>query len=270
MGGGTRHPIGAAAGRMDIQAIATVRVQPNPWNPNTESEEVFNALVDTIREHGFDQPLVVVPDPAREGHYRIIKGEHRWRAARHLNLETVPCVVRRWDELEQRVQTVKDNRLRGELDRARLARLINELSERYQVPMGEAALRMAFFSEEELRKFLRLREGEALLAEELLAARRELQAIAGLAFILNTLFAQFGETVPQSYMFFTYGGKLHLMVMMHGRLKKVVDVLTQAAAAKQLDLADLLARCLEAPAVALEAGNGSIEQVERGGQGAQR
>src|SRR4030043_1083871 len=48
-------------------------------------------LVDSIREHGILDPLVVAKTPAG---YQIIAGERRWRAAKIAGLKTVPVIVK--------------------------------------------------------------------------------------------------------------------------------------------------------------------------------
>jgi ParB family chromosome partitioning protein len=67
-------------------------VRANPRNPRKLfSEAELTELSDSIRERGIIQPIVV---RARDGgHYEIIAGERRWRAAQRANLHEVPIVV---------------------------------------------------------------------------------------------------------------------------------------------------------------------------------
>lgn len=53
--------------------------------------EDFNCLVESIRECGILHPLVVRKD--EDGTYTILAGHNRWRAAKKLGLEVVPCNV---------------------------------------------------------------------------------------------------------------------------------------------------------------------------------
>ncbi len=66
-------------------------LQPNPLQPRglivTES---LTELVDSIREQGILEPLVIAKTPAG---YQIIAGERRFRAAKILGLKKVPVVV---------------------------------------------------------------------------------------------------------------------------------------------------------------------------------
>jgi len=67
-------------------------LQPNPSQPRGSiTPESIVDLVDSIREHGILEPLVVAKTPAG---YQIIAGERRWRAAKMVGLKTVPVVIR--------------------------------------------------------------------------------------------------------------------------------------------------------------------------------
>src|SRR5437762_613339 len=81
-----------------IREIALTRIVPSPLQPRKEfSEEALAELVDSIRQHGIIQPLIV-----REigGQYEIIAGERRWRAAQELGLAEVPVILRAASALE--------------------------------------------------------------------------------------------------------------------------------------------------------------------------
>jgi len=75
-----------------LELVDIEKIQPNPDQPREIfGEEALNDLVESIREKGILQPLIV----KREGEkYEIVCGERRYRAARQLGLEKVPVVVR--------------------------------------------------------------------------------------------------------------------------------------------------------------------------------
>ena len=65
--------------------IRIMLLQANPLQPRgIISPESLQELVDSIREQGILEPLVVAKTPAG---YQIIAGERRWRAAKILGLE---------------------------------------------------------------------------------------------------------------------------------------------------------------------------------------
>ena len=75
-----------------IHEIEIHLLQANPLQPRgVIAPESLQELVDSIREQGILEPLVVARTPAG---YQIIAGERRWRAAKVLGLEKVPVVVK--------------------------------------------------------------------------------------------------------------------------------------------------------------------------------
>jgi ParB family chromosome partitioning protein len=61
--------------------------------PRTTFEDM-DALVDSVKEFGLLQPILVRPVAGRTDSYEIVAGERRWRAAQKAQLHEVPVVVR--------------------------------------------------------------------------------------------------------------------------------------------------------------------------------
>lgn len=84
--------LGAVAGArfadLPITAIVANAVQPR----TVFDEEALAELVDSIREVGLLQPIVV--RPAGPDRFELIMGERRWRACQRLGLATIPAIVR--------------------------------------------------------------------------------------------------------------------------------------------------------------------------------
>lgn len=76
----------------DIHELEIDLIQPNPLQPrgNILPNSVTD-LVESIKEHGILEPLVIAHTPAG---YQIIAGERRWRASKILGLKKVPVVVK--------------------------------------------------------------------------------------------------------------------------------------------------------------------------------
>ena len=71
--------------------IPTNSVKPNPENPRLIfSEQGMLRLIKSIKESGILVPLTVYQ---KNTGFIILDGERRWRAARRINLATVPCYV---------------------------------------------------------------------------------------------------------------------------------------------------------------------------------
>ena len=67
------------------------KVVPSPLQPRTQfGETPLDELVESIRQHGIIQPLIV---RKVKGKLELIAGERRWRAAGELGLKEVPVRV---------------------------------------------------------------------------------------------------------------------------------------------------------------------------------
>ena len=79
-----------ADGKVPIEFLS-----PNPRNPRRQfGDTELTDLAQSIREHGIVQPVVARPSPNQAGHYEIIAGERRWRAAQRAGLTEIPVIVR--------------------------------------------------------------------------------------------------------------------------------------------------------------------------------
>ena len=101
-------------------------VDPCPIQPRVK---VSVELVDRLRasmEAGRHQPLLEFePAPGKPGHYQIICGEQRWRAATAAGLvEVLVRLLPRLGYLERLEKQYEENRLRADLDVSEEAHLI--------------------------------------------------------------------------------------------------------------------------------------------------
>lgn len=105
-------------------------LQSNPLQPRgVITPESLVDLVDSIREHGVLEPLVIAKTPAG---YQIIAGERRWRASKIVGLKDVPVVVKETTPRGMLEMAIVENVQRVDLnsiERARaFQRLIDEFS----------------------------------------------------------------------------------------------------------------------------------------------
>lgn len=76
----------------EVIQIDINELQANPLQPRGSiTPESLVDLVDSIKEHGILEPLVVAKTPAG---YQIIAGERRWRGAKLAGLTHVPAIIR--------------------------------------------------------------------------------------------------------------------------------------------------------------------------------
>lgn len=70
-------------------------LSPNQYQPRKRFErDAINELTDSIREKGVLQPILVRRKSDQPGHYEIIAGERRWRAAQAAKLHSVPIIIK--------------------------------------------------------------------------------------------------------------------------------------------------------------------------------
>ena len=76
-------------------------VTPGRFQPRRKfDQEAIQSLVDSVKERGILQPLLVRQHPDDGAIYEIIAGERRWRAAQLAGLHQVPVVIRELSDRE--------------------------------------------------------------------------------------------------------------------------------------------------------------------------
>lgn len=247
---------GLTAEELVVVKVPLDDICPDPLNPNEEDPETFNMLVSTISEDGFDQPIVICPiaDKERselnaptEAKYVISKGEHRYRAARVLGHKTVPAVIRDWDPLTRRTRLVRDNNVRGEVNKSKFTDLVHALQAEHSLDAELASSLLGFDSSKEMFALM-VKEQKAKDLEsgaETGRAKDELKVLDDLSLVLNTLFTKHGHTLPYGYMLFLFGGKINAMVEMEDELTGQMEELAQICLDRKINMSLMLATILK-------------------------
>lgn len=156
--------------RLAIQYVALDELHPNDWNPNRQSDHDFELLLSSMRTDGFTVPIICLKDSMV-----IVDGEHRWRAARHLNNEAreagkpepypqVPVVLVDMSAEQAKVATLRHNRARGSEDIELAAQLLRDLEAVGALDWAQSELLM---DDVEIQRMLTdVAAPEALAAEE--------------------------------------------------------------------------------------------------------
>lgn len=230
--------------------IALDRIHANAWNPNEQTDETFNQLVEEIREDGFDHPLQVCPCSCEQiagDHYRIIGGEHRYKAATVLDMKEVPCTIyEKWDEFTQKIKTVRRNLLSGDLNDRKFTDLIESLKDNGVVSDEELWQRLGFDTQESyLKHIINLaseedKKKDTWLQSMMDQSNQEVDAVDSMSDVLNHIFSQYGDTVPQSFLFFAYKGRTHLMVLMSKELNATIEKTVEEVKASKINMNDHL------------------------------
>jgi len=80
-----------------VRNIGVDKVTPNPNQPRLAMDKAgLEDLTNSVREHGVLQPILVRPQP--NGHYQLIAGERRWRAAQGAGLAAIPALIEEIDD----------------------------------------------------------------------------------------------------------------------------------------------------------------------------
>ena len=79
-----------------------------------DDEAAFNELLEAIREHGQDSPILVRPHPGTEGRYMIVFGHRRHRVARALGRK-VRAVVKDLGDQDHVIAQGQENSARADL-----------------------------------------------------------------------------------------------------------------------------------------------------------
>ncbi len=112
-----------------VSQIPTNQLEPNPLQPRgIISPESLSELVESIREHGILEPLIVAETPAG---FQIIAGERRWRAARLLKLTHVPAIVKKTSPQQMLEMAIVENVQRKDLNPIERAKAFLRLKEEF-------------------------------------------------------------------------------------------------------------------------------------------
>lgn len=139
-------------------------------------EYELKLLADSIQASGIIQPLAVRRLP--DGHYELISGERRLRAALKAGLRRVPCILHRADDETAALYSVTENLQSSALNIFEEAEALNGLIAEFGLSQAEAAARLGI-SQTALSNRLRLlRLGDELQKTVLSAELTERHARA--------------------------------------------------------------------------------------------
>jgi ParB family chromosome partitioning protein len=100
--------------REQIHQVSLESIVPSSLQPRKDfGREALQELVDSIRQHGIIQPLIV---RQINGRHELIAGERRWRAAQEAGLTQVPVIIRIASDLEVLELSLIENLQRADLN----------------------------------------------------------------------------------------------------------------------------------------------------------
>ena len=124
-----------------IQYINPTYLEPNPLQPRgVINPETITDLVDSIKEHGVIEPLVVAHTPAG---YQIIAGERRWRASKLAGLKQVPCIIEEVSPQKMLEMAIVENVQREDLNPVERAKAFQRLMHEFSLTHAEVGKKVS-------------------------------------------------------------------------------------------------------------------------------
>src|SRR5207253_5783308 len=136
----------AVASRADAESGERVHqlnlasIVPSALQPRKDfAREALQELIDSIRQHGIIQPLIVRQVGAR---FELIAGERRWCAAQEIGLTTVPAIIRTANDLEVLELSLIENLQRADLNPIEEAQGYARLGNEFGMRQEDIALKV--------------------------------------------------------------------------------------------------------------------------------
>ncbi len=138
----------------DSVQLSVQKVKPNPFQPRKKfAEESIYELASSIKENGVLQPILVRKNENQE--YEIIAGERRWRASLEAGLNTIPALVRDYDNNQVLAIALIENLQREDLNPMEQAFALQRLQSELEINQEELADKIGK-SRSQLANILRL------------------------------------------------------------------------------------------------------------------
>ncbi len=117
---------------INVNKILTNQDQPR----KIFDEQSLSELANSIKKYGIVQPLVVTK---KDGKYDLVAGERRLRAAKSIGLESVPVVVKEYNDQTKNEISLIENIQREDLNTLEVAEAYKYLMEKYNLNQEELA-----------------------------------------------------------------------------------------------------------------------------------
>ena len=127
--------------RASVRDVPVDRVAPNRFQPRLSFDPAkLDELVQSIREHGIVQPLIV--RRAGADAFELVAGERRLRAAKEAGLATVPAIVREYDDESALEIALIENVQREDINAIEAARAYQRLGAEFGLTQEQIASRV--------------------------------------------------------------------------------------------------------------------------------
>lgn len=136
----------ASLEEVDVQRDEVIEVplnelRPNPYQPRkTFEESSLQELASSIEQSGVFQPIIIRKSAVKG--YEIIAGERRFRASKLAKKETIPAIIRSFDEEAMMQVAVLENLQREDLNPLEEAEAYDMLMKNLKLTQAEVAERL--------------------------------------------------------------------------------------------------------------------------------
>lgn len=114
-----------------VKKIPISSIEPNKNQPRRFfDQKALNELAESIKKHDVLEPIIV---RQLGDNYQIVSGERRWRASRIAGLETIPAIVRDYDDKTALEIAMIENLQREDLNVVEEARGYKQLMDEYSL-----------------------------------------------------------------------------------------------------------------------------------------
>lgn len=124
----------------EVKQLPVDNIVGGPYQPRTIfDDERIDELCQTIKTHGVIQPIVV---RYRNEKYEIIAGERRWRAVKKLGMDTIPAIIRDFNDSQAASIALIENLQRENLSSIEEAVAYQNLIDLHQLTQESLAQRL--------------------------------------------------------------------------------------------------------------------------------
>lgn len=138
---GGAKPVAAGGPRpTEVRLVPVEWINPGPWQPRRIFDKAaLEELAQSMAENGIVQPILVRPNPAKEGRFELIAGERRWRAAQIARLHDIPTIIRELSDKQASEFSLIENIQRQDLTAIEEARGYRALIEAHSYTQDDLA-----------------------------------------------------------------------------------------------------------------------------------
>jgi ParB/RepB/Spo0J family partition protein len=158
----------------------------------------LQSLAASFRRSGVRMPILVAPDASAPGHYCIVAGERRWRAARLAGLTEIPCLLDEGlaDPKQRLLAQAEENLHRQDLNVVEEAAVLVQLMEAFGVDAGGAGSLIGR-SYQQARRLIQIHNAPQPIRDAIVQGHVDARAAVELVRIYNKLAHEAGSKEKQ-------------------------------------------------------------------------